>query len=248
MSVAELAAAQGAARAGDNAALLASEILGIGGDPIVAAWRESAHADAPLTAQLRSGRRLHWERQRDLLAPDTLVLPVVLASGLSALDKPLTKAQALTCAKALANLAQTFEEHDERAEMAELIDGFLEGRRVVEEAMGEQTNWRRALLGLRAFRALAVTEEGIPEWRIAPVLLDTDSGTRYVRTLDVADYIRKGRRLTISWPALNARLAAVGWIRREFQFWVPDGQPRERQRRERVRIYVNEPELGRQDA
>ena len=58
------------------------------------------------------------------------------------------------------------------------------------------------------------------------MLVDLDSGDRYIGALDFADHLRKGRRITVSWPALEARLKEIGWERHELQAWEPE-VPRE---------------------
>jgi hypothetical protein len=213
-------------------------MLGLGMDPIVAVWRESAHLDAPISARLQSGRVLRWDRQRDLLKPDDLVAPILFAPGLAGPHKPLTKTQAMAIVNAVTELVETYEEHDHLAEAREWMDGFARDRPVWERDLGEADSFQSALLELHGFQATPDRDGRPPaDWEVAPVVLDPATGRRFARTLDVADYVRQGRRMTISWPALNARLAEIGWKRLEKQLWTPRSAPREHARKVTVRVY-----------
>ena len=221
----------------------ATELLGIGPDPLVRVWRESGHPDAPICAALSSGRTLRWDQQRDLFKPDTLTMPVVLTAGLPGPSKPLTKAQAMEVAGLLAELADTYADIDAHGEVREWVDDFLRRHDVWERAMGTREAEDRHLLELYGFRARALDgDRPVADWEVAPVLVDTDSGTRYMRTIDFADHVRKERRVTIGWPELNARLGEVGWRRLERQLWTPQGVGREHQKKVAVRVYVNRDE------
>ena len=147
----------------------ASSILGTDPeDPLIHAWRQSEHPDTPLSARTEGGTTLRWERQADMIKPDSLVLPVLAVKGLPGPEKlPLTKPLAMRAYKLLVDATETLERLDAREEAREWIEGF--------ERRGAA---RSAFRGRRVQVSRGGGHEELPACRCSDDTLERPSGAR----------------------------------------------------------------------
>ena len=201
----------------------ASRIVGMRPeDPLIHAWRESAHGDTQLSARTESGITLRWERQRDMLKVDDLLFPVLAVRGLPGPAKPVTKAQAANVYKLLVNATETFEQLDMRDETHEWIEGF---EAIAVECTANLTDPATRFLAVRDLQHYQPASDDygpVSRWSAPLILVDQSTGETYVSTRDLADHLRKERRITVAWPVLSARLEEIGWHHHDLQAWEPD--------------------------
>jgi hypothetical protein len=208
-----------------KAALLeASTILGMrGGDPLIHAWRESEHQSTPLSARTESGITIRWERQRDMLMVDDLLYPVLAVTGVPGPEKPLTKQEAMKVYKYLVTAAETFGRIDMRDETYGWLDGFERIAIEIEGHLGEPASKFLTVLDMRNYRPDPDAEgQPVERWRAPPILTDLDTGDRYLGVQDLADHLRKDRRITVEYAVLTARMGEIGWTHHELQVWEPE--------------------------
>lgn len=223
--IAEREARREHAKVDAKAALVeASAILGMWpDDPLIHAWRESEHPGTPLSARTESGITIRWERQRDMLKADDLLFPVLAVTGLSRPEKPLTKQQAMVAFKHLVNATETFGRIDMRDETYGWLDGFERIAIELEGRLDEPASKFLTVLDMRNYRPDPDAEgQPVERWRAPLILTDLDTGHRYLGVQDLADHLRKDRRITVEYAVLHARMSEIGWVRHELQAWEPD--------------------------
>ncbi len=203
----------------------ASTMLGLRpDDPLVHVWRQSPHVGTPLNARTEAGVTLRWERQRDMLKPEALALPVLATTGVPGPEKPLTKQQAHTVYKLLVEASETFEQQvDALDEVRAYLSGFEDASFPLSCDFTDPAARFLTIDEMKAFPRFDPRAETVG----ASLLTDLSSGHRYIRSLDFADYVRKGRGVTVEWAALMSDMAELGWHGHELQAWEPDVPRRE---------------------
>jgi hypothetical protein len=177
-----------------------------------------------MQARTDRGTKLRWDKQSDMIRPDSLLFPVLAITGLPGPSKlPLTKPQALQVYKSLVNASQTFERIDARQEAEEWIDGFMRTvGREIETDLRDPAKKFVAILDMQGYEADTADLGQAYRWAAPPVLVDISTGDMYVGSLDLMDHLKKSRRIVVGWPELNAKLEEIGWSRCELQQWQPD--------------------------
>ena len=151
-----------------------------------------------MNARTASGTTLRWEVQRDMLKPDQLVMPVLATTGLPGPEKPLTKPQAMRVYKLLVDSAETFAQLDERDETREWLEGFGRASVTFEEDFADEHAKYRGTRHLQNYQAPQDSSgRTVPRWMVPPVLIDSSTGDRYIASFDLADHLRKDRRITV---------------------------------------------------
>jgi hypothetical protein len=227
------------AKVSAKAALIeASQILGMRpDDPLIHAWRESEHQGTPLSARTESGITIRWERQRDMLKGDDLLFPVLAVTGLPGPEKPLTKKEAMAAYKHLVTACETFGKIDMRDEAYGWLDGFERIAIEIEGRLDDPASKFLAVLDWHEYRPDPDADgQPVERWRAPLILTDLDTGDRYLGVQDLADHLRKDRRITVEYAVLTARMGEIGWARQELQAWEPD-LPRADARKARVMTY-----------
>lgn len=181
-------------------------------DPVAKVERYGSHEDARTVIILRSGLRITFDRARDLFDPHVLVRRVVIATTASV--PPYGYPDTVQIATVTVALSELAAESDLRDEASEWADDFLAiaARNTIEvDEMKTPAGRWRALSNLRDWTPPLDLPPYAPAADRSVILLDTRTGTRYVRTSDFAAHVRGHHGVRVAWGDLHSRMVEIGW-------------------------------------
>lgn len=180
-------------------------------DPVVNVVRLGLHEDAALIVTLRSGAEIRFERQAEMFLPDAIARRASLV-GLRV--KLVTKAGALAFAQDLIAQATVQAETSVRLENRAMLRRFLFG--VLTAGHVELFASDDSAARFRAFdqmqRYLIGPDGYTPAIARAVALVDSVTGTRYLRVTDFALFVREERGKGASYPVLHSLALEAGWL------------------------------------
>ncbi|MFA9270791.1 MAG: hypothetical protein ACEQSX_08530, partial [Baekduiaceae bacterium] len=215
-----------AGREGDDGGLDVTEALDLRRDPIAEVKRWGRHEDSSLVVTLRSGRRIVFDRARDVFDARILKRRVVLATDGEA-NPTLSRAAAEQVAVTLIRLASVTADHDDRDEASDWADRFLAEQAGVMPVVADFST------PAGRYEVLGIIQGGS-----ALVVLDASTGARIVSVSAMARFVRAGGGPPIAWETLHSRLQQVGW---QHLGEVQQRQPRGRDKR-KAHLYRVPPE------
>lgn len=185
-------------------------VFHLGGDPIAAIKRWGTRDDGRLIVYLRSGKRIVWDRQAEILDNKTLVKRVILAGFADTPSYGTNDGDQIS--RVVIRAADVVELTDDLAETSEWARSFLEAAHHLDEVHDMRTAAGKyaGLCALRDWRRVDAYA-GMPAADRAAVLHDTD-GRQYVRCAAFAAHVRGMASRPVAWDALHGRMAEVGWL------------------------------------
>lgn len=181
-------------------------------DPVTSAVRFGRHEDGRLVLVLRSGQRVTFEHTADAFDARRLVRIVMAATG--AQVQPYAYADALHIAGCIVRLAELRGEADERDEARDWGRSFLSAaaRNTIEVAdFATPAGRYEVIAALVRWQPPGDVAPYGPHAERSPIVLDTATGDRLVRTSDFAKHARGEHGRALSWAALHGRMGEVGW-------------------------------------
>lgn len=189
-------------------------------DPFVAGERYGKHGDAAIVLVRESGQRVRWTHQSTLQKPNGLQAVVMSECGIK--PRKFSTHDVMIVAWAITQLADLKAELDEMEEVALWWLRYADGRPTITANPRDEREWR-GVLG-RWQEARVHDEHRAPgDARQTFIVLDQDTGARYVRREDFAEHVRSVVQKGVSWPTLNSRLAEAGWSQTRIQKKATDG-------------------------
>lgn len=183
-------------------------------DVVTHAERWGSAGDTGIAVFLQDGRKLAWDEQDDLQTLTRLRGPLIRA-GLR--PRALTPHAVGLVAWAITRLAILRADSTIRDEAESWGASYLRERPLREAAKTKDpAGWRQAL---QAWQAIDDHDPKSrrPRHERPFVLLDSDSGERFVRRGDFGAHVRSRVRGGMGWRKIAARMAEVGWQQDRFQ-------------------------------
>ena len=200
--------------------------IGLGADPIETEIRFGRHEDARVVITLKSGQRIVFDRQADVVDAPTLRRRIIIATGASI--PHYGSADVQTIATVLMRLAEVAADDDDRDEALEWAHSFLTAaqRNIIDVAtLATPAGRYEALSALANWKPPADLAPYTPAAERAVIVRDAQTGARLVRTNDLAAHVRGMTGRPVSWGALNSRMREIGWAHRgQVQQRQPNGQ------------------------
>lgn len=191
-------------------------------DVVTAADRWGSTGDTPVSVFLAGGRELRWDEQDDLQTITRLRGPLIRA-GLR--PRNLSPHAVGLVAWAITRLAILRADATSKDEAVGWGTSYMRERPTREAPKSDEADWRRALTiwqGIDDYDLRART----PRAQRPFVLLETDSGERFVRRGDFGGHARSRSGSKMSWRKVAARMAEVGWQQDRLQYAAtPGGAP-----------------------
>lgn len=197
--------------------------------PVDRVERYGCHVEARTVVVLADGRRITFERHRDVFDPKLLLRTVVTMTGADLLAMPQAAANAI--GGAITRAGKLLAEHDDRAEARDWAQQFLDLAAPNTIEVGTIATAEGRYEALRALGTpVPSVEPYAPPAARARLVLVADTGERLARVSDVAAHVRGLTGRPVGWTALHSRLIEAGWDHRgEVEQRQPGGTGRARQ-------------------
>lgn len=185
----------------------------LGTDPLTGSVRYGKNGDAAIELLRRSGARIRWPQQDALHT--AVGLQSVMTQEAGVRPRKMSALDAMTIGWAIVRLSTLQADVHPHDEIVAWWDKYVESRKA-KEGDPTDTEWRLLLAELQSARAFDEYRKP-DEPRRTFIVVDARDGVRYVSRNDFAMHVRSMHRGSLSWPALNSRLAEVGWQQTRFQ-------------------------------